>query len=155
SRHPATARHISYRLCQRLVADEPPTVLVERVANVFLLTDGNLRDVVRAIVESPEFFEPRFYRAKVKTPFEYVVSAVRAIGAGTDGAGLARQVAAQGEPLYLCSPPTGYSNASSAWVNTGAMLARWNFAVALPVNRIPGTEVDLSKLLPAGDFFDP
>ncbi len=155
SRHPSTARHIAYQLCQRLVADDPPRDLVERVANVFLLTDGDLREVVRAIVTSPEFFEPRFYRAKVKTPFEYVVSAVRALGAGTDGVGLARQITTQGEPLYLCAPPTGYSNDSSAWVNTGALLARWNFAVNLSANKIPGTEVDLSRLLPAQDRRDP
>jgi uncharacterized protein (DUF1800 family) len=154
SRHPSTARHIAYRLCQRFVADDPPRDLVERVANVFLLTDGDLREVVRSIVTSPEFFEPRFYRAKVKTPFEYVVSAVRALGAGTDGVGLARQITVQGEPLYLCAPPTGYSNVSSAWVNTGAMLARWNFAVNLSANKIPGTEVDLSRLLPRRDLRD-
>ena len=155
SRHPSTARHIAYRLCQRLVADDPPRDLVERVANVFLLTDGDLREVVRAIVTSREFFEPRFYRAKVKTPFEYAVSAVRALSADTDGVGLARQITTQGEPLYLCAPPTGYSNDSSAWVNTGALLARWNFAVNLSANKIPGTEVDLSRLLPTQDRRDP
>ena len=154
SRHPATARHIAYRLCQRLVADDPPKKLVERAANVFLLTDGNLREVVRAIVESPEFFQPRFYRAKVKSPFEYVVSAVRALGASTDGTGLARQIATEGEPLYLCAPPTGYSNASSAWINTGSMLARWNFAASLASNRVPGTEVDIWRLMPGPDRDD-
>ena len=74
ARHPATARHIALQLCQRLVADDPPAALVDRVAKRFLATDGDLRQTVRAVVESPEFFDPRYYRAKVKSPFEYVVS---------------------------------------------------------------------------------
>jgi hypothetical protein len=90
----------------------------------------------------------------MKSPFEYVVSAVRALGSGTDGISLARQISAQGEPLYLCAPPTGYSNSSAAWINTGAMLSRWNFAVSLASNRVAGTEVDLSRLLPAPDRAD-
>lgn len=148
--HPATAHHIAYELCRRLVADEPPSALVDRAAARFLATGGDLTEIVRTIVTSPEFFDPRFYRAKVKSPFEYAVSAVRAAGGSTDGQNLAREVADMGEPLYLCQPPTGYSDASDTWVNSGALLARLNFALALTAGRIPGTVVDGRALPLAG-----
>jgi uncharacterized protein (DUF1800 family) len=155
ARHPSTARHISYKLCQRLVADEPPQSLVERAARVFLKSDGDLRQVVRTIVESPEFFDPRFYRAKVKTPFEYVVSAIRGIGAVTsDEISIAQQIAQQGEPLYLCAPPTGYGDTARDWINTGALLSRWNFVLALALGRFPGAQADPSSMIPAA-FRDP
>jgi uncharacterized protein (DUF1800 family) len=149
--HPATARHLAYELCRRLVADDPPPGLVERVAARFLATNGDLTETVRAVVLSPEFFDPRTYRAKVKSPFEYAVSAVRAAGGSTDGQGLGREVADMGEPLYLCQPPTGYADTSDAWVNSGALLARLNFALALTSGRIPGTEVDGRALPLAGN----
>ena len=119
ARHPSTARHIAFQLCQRLVSDEPPPALVDRVAKRFLATDGDLRETVRAVVTSPEFFAPESYRAKVKSPFEYVVSAIRASGASTDARPpFLRELAKMGEPLYLCQPPTGYSDVSSAWVSS-------------------------------------
>ncbi len=152
ARHPSTARHIALELCQRLVSDDPPRELVERVTRRFLKTGGDLRETVRAIVESPEFFAPSVPGNKVKSPFEYVVSAIRATGAETDGGlPLARVLAQMGEPLYLCQPPTGYSDAGSAWVNAGALVARLNFALALAANRIPGTRVDLAALERRGD----
>jgi uncharacterized protein (DUF1800 family) len=138
--HPATARHIATKLCQRLVADDPPPSLVERVSRRFLETGGDLRKTVLAVVAGPEFTDPRYYRAKIKSPFEYVVSALRAIDATTDDAlPIARQLAQMGEPLYLCQPPTGYSDAAEAWVNTGALVARLNFALSLADGRLPGT----------------
>jgi uncharacterized protein (DUF1800 family) len=156
ARHPSTAHHIAFQLCQRLVADDPPKELVERVAKKFLATDGDLRQTVKAIVESPEFFDPQFYRAKVKSPFEYVVSAVRAAGGDTDGRmPIVRAIAQMGEPLYLCQPPTGYSDVASAWVNTGALVARLNFALALAANRLPGTEIDLARLVKPEEAADP
>jgi uncharacterized protein (DUF1800 family) len=119
-------------------------------------TDGDLRQTVKAIVESPEFFDPQFYRAKVKSPFEYVVSAVRATGGDTDGRmPIVRAIAQMGEPLYLCQPPTGYSDVASAWVNTGALVARLNFALALAANRLPGTEIDLARLVKPEEAADP
>jgi uncharacterized protein (DUF1800 family) len=154
--HPATARHIARQLVERLVADDPPQELVERVARKFLATDGDLRQTVRAIVESTEFYDPRYYRAKVKSPFEYAVSAVRAAGGQTDGAlPVLKAIAQMGEPLYLCQPPTGYSDASAAWVNTGALMARLNFALALAANKIPGTEMDVERLVDRQDAGDP
>ena len=154
--HPATARHIAFKLCQRFVADDPPKELVDRVARRFLATGGDLRETVKAVVTSPEFFEPRYYRAKVKSPFEYVISAVRAVGGVADDAlPIARQVAQMGEPLYLCQPPTGYSDTAEAWVNTGALVARLNFALQLAANRLPGTWADTGKLIPAETAADP
>jgi uncharacterized protein (DUF1800 family) len=155
ARHPSTAHHIAFQLCQRLVADVPPAALVDRVAKTFLATDGDLRATVRSILTSPEFFDPRYYRAKVKSPFEYVVSAVRAVGAEPDAAlPLARQLALMGEPLYLCQPPTGYSDTAEAWVNTGALLARLNFALQLASGRLPGTRTDLRHLISPEDAAD-
>ena len=155
ARHPATARRIAYQLCQRFVADEPPAALVEHVAKRFLTTGGDLRQTVRAVVESPEFFAPGSYRAKVKSPFEYVVSAIRATGGETTAPPpVLRELAQMGEPLYLCQPPTGYSDASSAWVNSGSLVARLNFAIALAANRLPGTSVDLAAFVEPGDASD-
>ena len=140
--HPATAHHIAFQLCQRLVADEPPKELVDRVARRFLANGGDLRDTVRTIVTSPEFFDPQYYRSKIKSPFEYVVSALRAVGGATDGRAIASKIAEMGEPLYLCQPPTGYSDTADAWVSSGALLARLNFALDLAQGRLPGTTAD-------------
>ncbi|HEY4229046.1 MAG TPA: DUF1800 domain-containing protein [Thermoanaerobaculia bacterium] len=140
--HPATAHHIAYQLCQRIVADEPPKELVDRIARRFLANGGDLRDTVRAIVTSPEFFDPQYYRSKIKSPFEYVVSALRAVGGATDGRAIASKIAEMGEPLYLCQPPTGYSDTADAWVSSGALLARLNFALALAQGRLAGTTAD-------------
>jgi uncharacterized protein (DUF1800 family) len=149
ARHPATARRVAFQLCQRFVADDPPDGLVDRVAKRFLETGGDLREIVRTVVTSPEFFDPKYYRAKIKSPFEYVVSAVRALGASPDDAlPIARQLAQMGEPLYLCQPPTGYSDTAAAWVNTGALVARLNFALQLAANKLPGTWADVERLTP-------
>ena len=132
AKHPSTARHISFKLAQRFVADEPPKALVDRAAKKFLDTKGDLRDVTRVIITSPEFFAAEAYRAKVKTPLEFVVSAIRGSGATIVNAQPLVQTMQQlGMPLYGCQPPTGYSMTADAWVNTGALLNRMNFAVAL------------------------
>jgi uncharacterized protein (DUF1800 family) len=133
AKHPSTAHHIAYQLAQRLVADEPPAALVDRAAKTFLSTNGDLRAVVRVIVTSPEFSAPAAYRSKVKSPLEFAISAVRASGATIVNAMPIVQAlkTTLGMPLYACQPPTGYSNTSDAWVNTGALLNRMNFAVQL------------------------
>ena len=133
AKHPNTAHHIAYQLAQRFVADEPPAALVDRAAKIFLNTNGNLREVVRSIVTSPEFSAPESYRSKVKSPLEFAISAVRASGANIVNAMPIVQAlrSTLGMPLYGCQPPTGYSNTSDAWVNTGALLNRMNFAVQL------------------------
>jgi uncharacterized protein (DUF1800 family) len=131
--HPSTAKHISFKLAQRFIADEPPAALVERAAKKFLETKGDLREVTRVIVTSPEFFDEQYYSAKVKTPLEFVVSAARATNANIVNAQPVVQ-ALRGElgmPLYGAQPPTGYSMTADAWVNTGALLNRMNFALQL------------------------
>jgi uncharacterized protein (DUF1800 family) len=132
ARHPSTARHIAFKLAQRFVADEPPKALVDRTAKIFLDTKGDLRKVTESIITSPEFFAKESYRAKVKTPLEFVVSAVRATGATvTNAQPLVIALRNLGMPVYGCQPPTGYSMTADAWVNTGALLNRMNFAVSL------------------------
>ena len=132
ARHPSTAQFIATRLARRFVADDPPPALIERAAARFRETDGDIREVVRTIVSSPEFFSPSASRAKVKTPLEFVVSAVRITGAQTDNAqSLVRSLRELGMPPYFCQPPTGYDDTAEAWVNTGALLNRMNFAIAL------------------------
>ncbi len=149
--HPATAKFIATKLVRRFVSDEPPPALVDRVAQTFLKTDGDIREVLRTIFYSPEFNSPDAYRAKVKRPFELAVSAVRTIGADTNGGPQFHQwIARMGQPLYGFQTPNGYSDVAENWVNTGALLERMNFALALVSNRIPGTRVDLSRLMTDG-----
>jgi uncharacterized protein (DUF1800 family) len=142
ARHPSTSRFIATKLVRRFVSDDPPPSLVERAARRFRDTDGDIREVVRTIVTSPEMFAPAAYRAKVKTPFEFVVSAMRATGAESSSAvALAAAARDLGMPLYMCQPPTGYADRAGAWVNTGALLNRMNFAVALTGNRLRGVRM--------------
>ncbi len=137
--HPSTARFIATKLARRLVADTPPAPLVERAAARFRETKGDLREVVRTIVTSAEFFAVEAYRAKVKSPFEFVVSAVRATNAEMSSAlPVVQALRELGMPLYGCQPPTGYADRADAWVNTGALLNRMNFAVALTEGTLRG-----------------
>ncbi|HUK32845.1 MAG TPA: DUF1800 domain-containing protein [Vicinamibacterales bacterium] len=142
ARHPSTAHFIATKLVRRFVSDTPPPTLVDRVAARFRETDGDLREVMRAILTSPEFFSSDAYHAKVKTPFEFVVSAVRATDAEVhDARPLVRQITELGEPLYQCQPPTGYKDTADAWVNTGALVGRMNFGLALAGNKLRGVVV--------------
>jgi len=147
-KHPSTARFISTKLARHFVSDTPPPALVARMAKTFLKTDGDIRAVLRAMIYSPEFWSRQTYRAKVKTPFELVASTARALGSDVDAPlPLAYWTARIGEPLYQCLPPTGYADRAEAWVNTGALLNRLNFAIALASNRIRGTRVELTALV--------
>ncbi len=133
---PATARFIATKLVRRFVSDTPPPALVDRAAARFRSTGGDLREVMRTILTSPEFLSPAAYRAKVKTPFEFIASAVRAAGADiANAAPLVRTLQQLGMPLYQCQPPTGYRDSADAWVNTGALVGRMNFAVQLASDR--------------------
>ena len=137
--HPSTARFIATKLARRFVSDTPPVSLVDRVAARFRATDGDLREVMRTLLTSPEFLSPDAYRAKVKTPFEFVVSAVRATGTDVrDATPLVRSMQQLGMPLYMCQPPTGYKDTADAWVNTGALVNRMNFALQLAGNNLRG-----------------
>ena len=154
--HPATAHHIAYKLAQRLVADDPPKALVDRVAKRFLETDGDLRETVKAVINSPEFWDPAVVNAKVKSPFEYVISAIRATNATIDDPlPIARALQQAGEPLYGAQPPTGYSDRADAWVNTGALMNRLNFALALAANKMPGVHTDVVSLIPTEAASEP
>ena len=137
--HPATAHHIAFELTQRLVSDEPPAPLVERAAKRFLETKGDLREVVKTIVTSPEFLAPGVRNAKFKTPFELVVSAVRTTGAAVaDARPFVQTLQQLGEPLYMCQPPTGYHDTADAWVSAGGLVTRMNFATRLASGNMPG-----------------
>jgi len=143
ARHPATAKHIATKLCIRLVSDKPSTALVERVANRFHDTNGDLRATVKAVIDSPEFWSAR--GAKVKSPFEYTVSAIRASGAKIDDPiPLARELRKMGEGLYFAQPPTGYPDDAESWSTSGATLARLDFVLALVHNKMPGVRVRAS-----------
>jgi hypothetical protein len=137
--HPSTAQFIARKLVVRFVQDSPPPELVERAAATFTRTRGDIREVVRTIVTSDEFFSRAAYRAKVKSPFEVVVSAMRALGASADttprSAGV---VALLGQPIYGHQAPNGWPETGEAWLNTGAILNRINFALAAAAGRIPG-----------------
>jgi uncharacterized protein (DUF1800 family) len=149
AKHPSTARFISTKLVRRFVADTPPPSLVDRAARRFSETGGDIRQVLRTILTSPEFFAADAYRAKIKTPFEFVVSAVRATGSDvTDARPLVQAVRQLGMPLYYCQPPTGYADRADAWVNTGALLNRMNFALGLVGARMRGVEPSSNNPLP-------
>jgi uncharacterized protein (DUF1800 family) len=144
AKHPSTARFISTKLARRFVGDDPPAALVDRASKRFLDTNGDIREVVRTIVTSPEFFAAGSYRAKVKSPFEFLVSALRAADADIrGGGGLIKAMQQLGMPLYQAQPPTGYGDTAEAWVNTGGLVNRMNFALALVQNRVPGVRVAL------------
>jgi uncharacterized protein (DUF1800 family) len=183
--HPATARHIALKLCQRFVSDDPPVELVERAAKVFATTDGDIRKVVETIVTSQEFFSPTAMRAKIKSPLEFAASSMRATGAtfadppfgvfrklkfiGEGGAllgndpkpskakqkSLVRFVHDMGQPLFAHAAPTGYPERSSKWVNPGALIDRLNFAVALSERDVNDVKLDLRKLAAGVDAKDP
>ena len=143
ARHPATARFIATKLARRFVADNPPPALVDRVARRFRQTDGDLREVMRAIFTSPEFVAAPAFDAKVKSPFEFVASALRATRATiTNPRAFVATIASMGEPLYQCQPPTGYAERAAAWVNTGALVSRLNFALAFAANGLNAAIVE-------------
>jgi len=148
AKHPSTAKFISTKLARRFVSDNPPAPLVARMAKTFESSDGDIRSVMHTMIYSPEFWSREAYRAKIKTPFELVVSAVRALGTDVDTAmPLVQWVGRIGEPLYQCQPPTGYADNAEAWVNTGALLNRLNFSLTLAGNKIRGSRADVGPLL--------
>ena len=183
---PATAHHISLELCQRFVGDKPSDELVNRIAGVFTSTGGDLRKVTEAILTSPEFLSPENYGTKVKSPFEFTVSAVRATGstitavqakekkfaalegnamrgkektadkiANQDTQSLNWRIGEMGEPLFACTPPTGYTEVSSAWVSPGALIDRLNFAMALTQEKLTDIRFDPKKILGGVDTDKP
>jgi uncharacterized protein (DUF1800 family) len=145
---PQTAQHISLELARHFVSDNPPQALVDRMAQSYESSDGDIRTVLHTMIYSPEFWSKDAYRAKVKTPLELAASTARALGADVSvSLPLAQWVGKMGEPLYLCEPPTGYSDVAETWVNTGALLNRLNFALAMATDRMPGETVDLAAMM--------
>src|SRR5438094_6982858 len=154
--HPSTARFISTKLARRFVSDNPPPALINRMVETFQSSDGDIKSVLHIMIWSPEFWSRESYRAKIKTPFELVVSAVRALGTDVDTPlPLVQWVGRIGEPLYQCQPPTGYSDKADAWVNTGALLNRLNFSLALAGNKMRGARSDTASLLEVDSSADP
>ena len=148
ARNPSTAKFICTKLATRFVSDDPPPALVDRMAKTFLKKDGDIREVLKTMLRSPEFWAPDAYRAKVKTPLEFVVSAVRASGAAVaDAMPMVRQLQNMGMPLYGAQPPTGYSMKADAWVNSSALLDRMNFALGLTGKKLKGVSVDDDLML--------
>ena len=153
---PHTAKFISTELARHFVSDNPPASLVNRMAANYQETGGDIRSLLHTMIYSPEFWSKQAYRAKVKTPFELVVSTARALDAEVSvSLPLELWVARMGEPLFLCQPPTGYSDKATTWVNTGALLNRLNFALALATGRVLGTTVRLQPMLGDGAGADP
>jgi uncharacterized protein (DUF1800 family) len=149
--HPATARFVSRRLAQRFLSDDPGEALVGRLADVFLRTGGNLRDVTKALLGSAEFWAEAFGSGKPKTGFEYVVSVLRAAGAEVLNPRVARNaISDTGMPLYACNPPTGYSNRGLDWLNPSAQLYRMNFALDIGAGAVAGVAVDVRSLIRDG-----
>jgi uncharacterized protein (DUF1800 family) len=145
---PATAKFISRKLAMRFVSDNPPQSLVDRMAETFLKKDGDIREVLRTLFHSPEFWATDAYRAKMKTPFEFVASAARASGADIQNAlPLVGTLNRMGMPLYAMQPPTGYSMKADAWVNSSALLNRMNFALQLGSGKLQGTSLDPQVLI--------
>jgi uncharacterized protein (DUF1800 family) len=147
AKNPATAKFICRKLAMRFVSDNPPAALVERMSKTYLKSDGDIREVLRALFRSPEFWAPEAYRAKIKTPFEFVASAVRATGAEiTNPLPLAQALNRMGMPLYGMQPPTGYSMKADAWVNSAALLNRMNFSLGMGLGRMQGIRFDAQSL---------
>jgi hypothetical protein len=142
SRSPATAHFIAFKLARRFVSDTPSKPLVDHAAQVFLKTDGDIREVLRTIITSPEFFSQQAFHSKVKAPFEVVVSAARAMNAQPDSTvRSAQMIAYLGQPIFGHQAPNGWPETGDAWMNTGAILNRINFGMAAAAGRLPGVSV--------------
>jgi uncharacterized protein (DUF1800 family) len=149
AKSPATAHFISFKLARRFVSDSPSKALVDHAAQVYLKTDGDIREVLRSIITSPEFFSQRAFRSKVKSPFEVVVSAARALNAAPDSTPRSAQVIGYlGQPIFAHQAPNGWPETGESWMNTGAILNRINFGMAAAAGRLPGADI---RALPALD----
>jgi uncharacterized protein (DUF1800 family) len=153
---PKTANFISAELARHFVSDTPSPALVGRMAQSFESSGGDIRVVLRSMIYSPEFWSRETYRAKVKTPFELVATTARAMDAEvTITLPLSQWVGRMGEPLFLCQPPTGYSDKAETWVNAGALLNRLNFALTFAGDKMNGATVDLKTVLGDDALRDP
>jgi uncharacterized protein (DUF1800 family) len=148
---PQTAHFICYKLAQRFVADDPPPTLVDRMAQTFLASDGDIKEVLRTMEHSPEFWSRKYYRTKVKTSLEFVASAFRATGTNLANPGaIVNTLKTMGEPLYQMQPPTGYPMTADHWMNSAAIVDRLNFSLALTGSKLGGIPFDAPKLVASG-----
>lgn len=144
--HPSTAKFISRQLARHFVAEEPPQALVDRMAQTFTSTDGDLRAVLETMFKSTEFFSEGAYETRIKSPLEMVVSTLRAMGGDvTDTYTLVQKIAEMGEPLYSKLEPTGYPDTGASWLSTAGILARMNFPAAVAAGQVPGVTLDASR----------
>jgi uncharacterized protein (DUF1800 family) len=154
--HSSTARRISTEVARHFVSDDPPKSLIDRMTKNYEATGGDIRSLLKTMIYSPEFWSKDAYRAKVKTPFEMVASTARALDADVPVTlPLAQWIGRMGEPLFLCQPPTGYSDKAETWVNTGALLNRLNFALSFAGDKMAGASVNLRDLLGQPATTDP
>lgn len=148
ARHPSTARHISYRLAQYFLSDNPPESLVNRLREKFLATDGDLRTVMETLLKSPEFNEPKYFKSKFKTPYQYVISLVRMTEINNPNVKMISSTMRQLDmPLYGCLTPNGYPNTQDLWLNPDAVLRRLNWIVTLTQNPKTSIPLNVAQLL--------
>jgi uncharacterized protein (DUF1800 family) len=156
--HPKTARFISTKLARRFVSDQPPASLIDRMSAAWLASDGDITSVMRAMLGSSEFWAEAFSETgKPKTPFEYVVSSIRAIGGEVASAvrGVTAYLSQMGQPLYQCIPPTGYSDRGDEWLNPSSQIYRMNFALDLAQGLVNGVTVNVRNFAPGADLTSP
>jgi len=143
----ATAKFITRKIAVRFVSDNPPQSLLDKMANTFMMKDGDISQVLLTMVSSPEFWSKESVREKTKSPFELAIGAVRALHADLrQPYQLFTWIDKMGEKIYFYQAPTGFPDKAQYWINTGALLNRMNFGLALASNRIPGVHVDLAAL---------
>ena len=152
AKSPATAKFVVTKIARRFLGDDPPPALIAHASRVFLSSDGSIAETLKAIITSKEFSAPAAFQNKVKTPFEYVASALRATAAETDANGpVLNWIARMGQPVYGRVTPDGYPDRTTEWLSNNDLLSRLNFASALVQNQIKGTSVNIGKLLPNDD----
>jgi len=148
---PQTAHFISWKIAQRFVADDPPSELVDRMAKTFLASDGDIKAVLRTLIESPEFNSKKYFRNKVKTPMEFLASAYRTtLTDPSNPAALVNTIRNMGMPLYFALPPTGYYVTADKWMNSSALVDRLNFAYQLTSSKFANQKFDAAKVVALG-----
>lgn len=156
AKHPSTAKFIATKLARRFIGDDPPAAVIDAAAKVFLQTDGSITETLRTIINSPEFFSPKSFQSKVRSPFEYAAASLRITDADTDAnRPILDWIGRMGQPLYGHLTPDGYPDHSNEWLSSNDLLARFNFATALTTNKIAGTKVDPTKLFGTADTSGP
>jgi uncharacterized protein (DUF1800 family) len=145
--HPSTAKLITKKIAVRFVSDTPPQSLLDKMVKTFTEKDGDIKEVLITMVTAPEFWSANAVREKTKSPFELVISSVRSLHAEIDQPfQLYNWANKMGQKIYAYQAPTGFPDKGQYWINTGALLNRMNFGLALASDRIPGVKIDLAAL---------